>query len=432
MKPLLCLLLALFAWPSLLIAETTEDRPPNIVLIFADDVGREVLGCYGGESYKTPNLDQLRADGMKLEHFYSSPVCHPSRVTLMSGRYPVNMGDPEWGYYPTDEASERETLANELKRVGYATAAAGKWHLAMFKKDLDHPQRLGFDESIFFGWHEGPRFHDPYLYKNGQRPDPETKGQYGPELYVKFLKSFMKRHRDKPFFVYYPMALCHAVSDDLNPHPPHGPNGRYMTYGEMVADMDLRVGQMRETIEELGLTDQTLVMFTTDNGTTGHNYIRHEGRKLIREPVVSRINGMELVGKKGTYTDWGMRVPALVSWPGHVETESSSEALIDLSDLLPTFVELAGGDKPSFPLDGKSFAPLLRGEDHESREWIYGEGRRKKGVRTRDWKLISSGQLFDMANDPEEENPIFKKEDTKASAAARLELEAILLNVKRD
>ena len=115
MKPLLCLLLALFGWPCLLIAETTEDRPPNIVFIFADDVGREVLGCYGGESYKTPNLDQLRADGMKLEHFYSSPVCHPSRVTLMSGRYPVNMGDPEWGYYPTDEASERDTLANELK-----------------------------------------------------------------------------------------------------------------------------------------------------------------------------------------------------------------------------------------------------------------------------------------------------------------------------
>ena len=202
-----------------------------------------------------------------------------------------------------------------------------------------------------------------------------------------------------------------------------------MTYGEMVADMDLRVGQVREAIEELDLTDQTLVMFTTDNGTTGHNFTRHEGRKLIREPVVSRINGIDLVGKKGTYTDWGMRVPALVSWPGHVEPGSSSEALIDLSDLLPTFVELAGGDEPSFPLDGRSFAPLLRGEDHESREWIYGEGRGKQGIRTRDWKLISSGQLFDMANDPEEETPILKKDDTEVSAAAREKLESILAGV---
>ena len=431
MKPILCLLLTLFAWPSLLIAESTEDRPPNIVLIFADDVGREVLGCYGGESYKTPNLDQLRADGMKLEHFYSSPVCHPSRVTLMSGRYPVNMGNPKWGYYPTDEASERDTLANELKRAGYATAAAGKWHLAMFKDDLNHPQRLGFEESIFFGWHEGPRFHDPYLYKNGQRPDPETKGQYGPELYVKFLKSFMKRHRDEPFFVYYPMALCHAVSDDLNPHPPHGPKGRYMTYSEMVADMDLRVGQVREAIEKLGLTDQTLVMFTTDSGTTPFNFTHHQGRKLFKEPVISRINGIDLVGEKGRYTDWGMRVPALVSWPGYIEPGSSSEALIDLADLLPTFVEVAGGEAPAFAIDGKSFAPLLRGEEHEPREWIYGEGRRKQGVRTRGWKLISSGQLFNMVTDPEEKNPIFKDKDTKASAAARLELELILSSVAR-
>ncbi|MGI9243371.1 MAG: sulfatase-like hydrolase/transferase, partial [Verrucomicrobiales bacterium] len=192
MKRNLLLLFVSLSWLVVAHAEQSERRPPNIVLIFADDVGREVLGCYGGESYRTPNLDQLRADGMKLEHFYSSPVCHPSRVTLMSGRYPVNMGSPKWGYYPTGEASERETLGNEMNRAGYATVAAGKWHLAMFKKDLDHPQRLGFDESIFFGWHEGPRFHDPYLYKNGQRPDPETKGQFGPELYVKFLKKFME------------------------------------------------------------------------------------------------------------------------------------------------------------------------------------------------------------------------------------------------
>jgi arylsulfatase A-like enzyme len=170
-------------------------------------------------------------------------------------------------------------------------------------------------------------------------------------------------------------------------------------------------------------------MFTTDNGTTGHYFSHHEGRELIREKVFSRIGERDLQGKKGTFTDWGMRVPALISWPGHIEAGSTSDALIDLSDLLPTFVDLAGEETPGFPLDGKSFAPLLLGEEFQSREWVYGEAKGKQGIRTRDWKLVSNGQLFDMENDPEEQNPILAEDDTEASANAREKLEGVLSSI---
>ena len=140
--------------------------PPNIVLILADDVGREALGCYGGSSYPTPRLDQLAKEGMQLTHFFAAPVCHPTRVALISGRYLHHMQNPKWGYYPKGRA-ETQTLPHALRRAGYATAAAGKWHLAMLKDDPHHPSRMGFDEHCFFGWHEGPRYWKPLLWQNG-------------------------------------------------------------------------------------------------------------------------------------------------------------------------------------------------------------------------------------------------------------------------
>ena len=148
----------LFAFASLLNAALGEDRP-NVVLILADDVGREAIGCYGGESYPTPNIDRLAREGMKFDHFYAAPVCHPTRVALISGRYLHSVGNPKWGYYAKGDF-EKQTLAHAMKRTGYATAAAGKWHLAMLKDD-HQPSRLGFDEHCFFGWHEGPRFWEP-------------------------------------------------------------------------------------------------------------------------------------------------------------------------------------------------------------------------------------------------------------------------------
>ena len=129
-------------------------EPPNILLILAADVGREVLGSYGGTSYETPHLDDLATTGMRFDHTYSMPVCHPSRISLLTGRYPFQVGNPEWGTFP--RASETQTVAHSLKDAGYATAIAGKWQLTLLKDDPDHPHRLGFDEYCLFGWHEGP------------------------------------------------------------------------------------------------------------------------------------------------------------------------------------------------------------------------------------------------------------------------------------
>ena len=161
---------------------------PNILLIMADDVGTDVLGSYGGGSYKTPRLDQLTESGMRFTHCYSMPVCHPTRIALMTGRYPFRLKNPKWGSFPKD--AEQQTFAHVMKKAGYATAVAGKWQICMMRDDLDHAQRLGFDESCLFGWHEGPRYHSPMIYQNGELRKG-LKDRYGPDVYVEFLIDFI-------------------------------------------------------------------------------------------------------------------------------------------------------------------------------------------------------------------------------------------------
>ena len=141
-------------------------EPPNIVFILADDLGIEPLGCYGGTSFQTPHLDGLAAAGMRFQHCYSMPVCHPTRVCLLTGRYPRHIGQPRWGTFPRE--LESQTLAQRLKQAGYATAVAGKWQLTLLRDDPQHPHRMGFDEYCLFGWHEGARYHDPLIWQNAQ------------------------------------------------------------------------------------------------------------------------------------------------------------------------------------------------------------------------------------------------------------------------
>lgn len=190
-----------------------EETKPNILLIMADDVGSDAIGCYGGQSYPTPHIDALASGGMQFDHAFSMPVCHPSRVCLMTGKYPFRFGKAgmKWGDFPA--AAEGMTIGDRMKQAGYATAVAGKWQLCMMKDDLDHPRRVGFDSWCLFGWHEGGRYNDPLIYQNGRRRD-DTIGKYGPDLYVDFLIDFMRESQKagKPFFAYYPMALCHDVT----------------------------------------------------------------------------------------------------------------------------------------------------------------------------------------------------------------------------
>ncbi len=162
---------------------------PNVVLIMADDVGCEPIGCYGGESFATPQVDALARKGMRFEHCYSMPVCHPSRMALMTGRYPFRM-KAGWGSFPKD--AEEQSIGRVMQRAGYATVVAGKWQMTLMKKDSKQPGRTGFDEWLLFGWHEGARFHDPMLYQN-DNPARTMTGSYGPDLYADFLSSFIER-----------------------------------------------------------------------------------------------------------------------------------------------------------------------------------------------------------------------------------------------
>ncbi len=404
--------------------ETAE--PPNILLILADDVGREVLGSYGGTSYETPHLDSLATTGMRFDHSYSMPVCHPSRISLLTGLYPFQAGNPEWGTFP--RTSETQTVAHSLRDAGYATAISGKWQLTLLKDDLDHPHRLGFKEYCLFGWHEGPRYYQPLIYQNGERRG-DVADRYGPEVYTEFLIDFIGRNRDRRFFAFYSMALCHDVTDDLEAPVPFGPRGRYDSYAEMVAAMDEQIGRLVTAVNELGLREKTLILFTTDNGTAKRSIITAEDGKLIREDVVSRLGEVLVPGGKTELTDGGTRVPTIANWKGTVEEGTLLRDLVDFSDFFPTLAELGGAELPSeISLPGKSFAPGLRGEQRVGRKWVFSEHKGQSWVRSHDWKLYRDGRLFHMASDKQEQRPIEAGVPAGASAA-RQSLESVLQNL---
>jgi len=409
---------------------------PNILFIFADDVGQEVLECYGGQSYSTPHLNELARTGMKFTHAYSMPVCHPSRLTLMSGKYPFRHGKVTWGDYP--KAEEQYTFSKYLQQAGYATAIAGKWQLCLLRDDPFHPRRLGFDHWELFGWHEGPRYYEPMIYRNGEvRTD--TIGHYGPDLYLRSVVDFMRANRDRPFLAYYSMAVAHEVTDDLDPPVPHGPFDRYDSYPEMVAEMDRTVGRLVAALNALKLREKTLILFVADNGTPPEIIIRADGQELIRTPVVSRRDGMDIPGGKKQLTDAGTNVPMIANWPGTIRPGQVVDDLVDFSDMLPTFVDLAGYSLPDGnELDGYSFADRLLGRGASPRSFAYceeavlpkpggvepdGTSSGLKWVRTQDWKLYNDGRLFHMAEDPREQYPITAGHDDATHTAIRAQLQ---------
>ena len=419
-------LLVFLLSPSLTMAQTSR---PNVLLIFADDVGREVLGCYGGESYETPHIDALAQAGTRFNHCYSMPVCHPSRICLMTGKYPAVLDNPQWGSFPAEQ--EGRTFAALLKKSGYATAVAGKWQLSLMKDDLQQPARMGFDEWSLFGWHEGPRYHDPMIYQNG-RLRTDTTGKYGPDLYVDFLIDFIRRNQAGPFFAYYSMALCHDVTDDIGEPVPYGPDGRWLSYEEMAEDMDRQVGRLVAALDDMQLRDNTLILFTTDNGTAASSYLKYENGTFIRPKVFSKIDGRLVQGGKGQLTDWGTRVPLIANWPGHVEVGSVCDDLIDFSDFLPTLAGLANAPLPeNSPINGHSFTGSLLGNGKTSRIWAYSEGGSQRCfLRTQRYKLYSSGEFFDMKSDPNEQQPLADEKLTKRHRDVKKMLQSALSAVK--
>ncbi len=380
---------------------------PNILLIMVDDLGYETLGCYGGTSYATPNLDRLARGGMLFENCHSTPKCSPSRVTIMTGRYTFRT-TTKWGHIPKDEV----TFGSVLADAGYETALAGKWQMALLKDDPTHVAQMGFEGSCVWAWHEGPRYWKPMLYRN----DKIMKGiadRYGPDVFTEFLIEFMKENKDRRFLAYYPMCLTHFPKK----HEPKGPNGRWQTYKEMVERMDQKVGELVAALKRLGLRDKTLILFTADNGTP--------------KKVTSRMGDRVIQGGKGTLTDAGTHVPLIANWPGTTPAGSRCKDLIDFSDFLPTLAELAKAKLPDRKLDGRSFAPQLKGREGNPREWIYTEWRGKSWARTLRWKLYRDGRLYDMQKDPRETSPIDPSKASPKAQAARAKLRSVLKELKK-
>ena len=418
--------LFLFLTCAILLGAKVEPKvvlQPNIVLIMADDVGCEPIGAYGGERWKTPHIDMLAKGGMRLDYCFSMPVCHPTRICLMTGKYPFRLKSG-WGSFP--EIEEKNTVAQVLKKAGYATAIAGKWQLCLMKKDTEQPARMGFDEWSVFGWHEGARFHEPMIYEDG-RLRTDTKGKYGPALYVDFLGRFMENSKKakKPFFAYYSMALAHDVTDDIPKQVPYVPGkDRWMNYGEMIESMDDMIGKLVAKIDQLGLRESTIILFTGDNGTAKRSKLRHiEGRKYEYEEVYSIRNGKRVPGGKGTLLNIGTNVPLIANWPGRIKAGSSNDNLVDFSDWLPTLAELGVG-KVGHKIDGISFAPALfglSGSKWKVRSFAFSESKGGKAwVRTQRYKLYNNGQFYDVAKDAMEKNPI------KNTAGAQLEVQTAL------
>ncbi len=295
------------------------ERKPNVVLILIDDFGYECVTANGGESYRTPVMDQLAANGVRFEQCYAQPLCTPTRVQLMTG-LSNRRNYTHFGHLDPSQT----TFATLLKNAGYATCITGKWQLS---NGFDGPAHFGFDEYCLWQLTRRPgRYKNPGLEINGQTRD-YTANEYGPDIVSDHALDFITRKKDVPFFLYYPMMLTHAPydatpdsADYLESKSGKGKAGGH--FADMVAYTDKLIGKLVSRLEELHLRDDTLLLILGDNGT---------GRG-----TPSKFQGRDVVGGKGTTTTWGTHVPGIGYWPGHFARGKVSTDLIDATDFLPT------------------------------------------------------------------------------------------------
>ncbi len=393
----LTVLFALFFLSSPVLAQEKKTRPPNIILILADDFGYECVGANGGKSYKTPNLDKLAATGVRFSHCFVQPLCTPTRVQLMTGLYNVR------NYVQFGLLDPRATtFAHLLKRLGYATGIVGKWQLG---HSFDLPKQFGFDEYCLWQLtRRPPRYANPGLEINGKTVD-YSKGEYGPDLVNDYALDFVQRKKNEPFFLYYPMMLTHNPFQPTPDSPEWDPkalgekvNQNKKHFGDMTTYMDKLIGKLVARLDELGLRENTLIVFVGDNGT-GAGITSMLGDRLVH-------------GGKGKTTASGMHVPLIVSWPGTAPKGKVVDDLIDSTDFLPTLLEAAGG-KVEQKIDGRSFLPQVRGHKGQPRDWFYcwyapngGQKAEHEFAATHRYKLYRSGEFYDYAADWNEQKKL--------------------------
>jgi len=427
--------------------------PPNIVYIYADDLGYRELGCYGQQIIKTPNLDKLAERGMLFtQHYAGNAVCAPSRCVVMTGYDPgrayIRNNSPwasprnpyKQGQEPIPAATV--TLAELLKEQGYRTGCVGKWGLGGPETE-GAPTNQGFD--FFFGYlcqKEAHSYYPSHLWHNdkqvplNEKPVPGSarvdegfddwsrfEGEvYAPQAISDAANDFVKQSvaDDKPFFLWYatiiPHAALHIPSKYLEPYDgldeapylgeqsytPH--EKPHAAYAAMITYMDEQVGRLIATLEELGVADNTLIVFSSDNGATFNGGVDAEFFKSVGE----------LRGLKGSMFEGGLRVPMIAAWPGHIAPGSTSELITGQVDMLPTFLAAANAaDAIPADIDGVNLLPTLTGNgDQATSEFYYWELGPSQAIRRGDWKLVrtfnAAGNarvyLFNLAQDPSEEN----------------------------
>lgn len=380
------LLFVCFHWLFKTTAQNAKQiRPPNVIIILADDLGYGDLSCYGHPTIRTPNLDKMAAEGMRFTQFYvAANVCSPSRAALLTGRLPVRSGmagEKRVVLFPNSSGGlppEETTIAEALKTKGYATGIIGKWHLGHLPQYA--PDKHGFD--YFFGLpysndmlHTRNKTYPPLpVYKNGAVIEENPDQTQLTKRYTEEAVAFIRNHKQRPFFLYYANNFPHEplyTSGDFKGKSKRG------LYGDVVAELDWSVGQLLKTLKEQKLDKNTLVFFTSDNGPSILQIHRESGGSA----------GLLYQGKKTTY-EGGMRVPAIAWWPGTVPTNNSSEAIISVMDLFPTVLHLANAKLPEDKvLDGQDIYPVLTGKKEAENRIIYYYNRSDLfAIRKGSWK----------------------------------------------
>ncbi|MDA1067506.1 MAG: sulfatase-like hydrolase/transferase [Verrucomicrobia bacterium] len=423
-------------------SNASTKRKPNIILIMADDLGYETLGTYGGASYDTPVLDRLAANGVRFDNAHAQPLCTPTRVSLMTGKYNWR----NWHSFGILRP-ESKTFGHWMTAAGYKTCISGKWQLHSYNPPDFLPEYRGKGQRVedagfneYFLWHDahtedkGSRYPDPTINSNGTYLT-NTEGKYGPDLYVDYINDFMERNKDEPFFVYYPMALTHGP---FNPTPdsPEWPDQRHQNnprfFHDMVEYMDKMVGRIEAKVAELGLSEDTLIIFYGDNGTP-------------REVSSKMKDGSIVPGGKGENNLRGTHVPLIVSWPGSAARGHVVDDLVDCNDLTRTLFDVGSIPLPEGEIfDGESILPQIQGKKGEHRDWLFihhdplpGQGKEGRELASwafdKRWKLSKqTGKLYDLVADPEETTPIDVSKAGSEAKAAKVKLQKVIDSMGMD
>ena len=462
----LSLVTAAVTFPHFSCSQKIHTKKPNIIYILADDLGYGELGCYGQKKIRTPNIDKLATEGMRFtQHYSGSPVCAPSRCTLMTGKHTGHAyirGNDEmrergdvWhdpnleGQRPLPEGTL--TIGKLMQKAGYITGAIGKWGLGWTGSTGD-PNKQGFD--FFYGYNcqrVAHNYYPTHLWRNDKKEmlegnkhffshqkfpkdkDPNNPKSYEPykgkDYALDFLAAeslnFIKENQDRPFFLYLPFIVPHVAlqvpEDSLNeykdvfPEKPYNGERGYLphptpraAYAAMITRMDREIGKIMNLLKKLGLDENTLVMFSSDNGATFQNVGG-------ADPAFFESNS-PLRGFKQDVYEGGIRVPMIARWKGKIEAGSTSNHISAFWDIMPTLAELTGADSPD-EIDGISFLPTLFGKSKKQQphKYLYWEyARRKQAVRMGDWKAVRLSpkreiELYNLKNDIGEKNNIALK-----------------------